>query len=279
MERIREAIRMAKAQRKGEGNIAPAPLPMPADFAIDDARELNDIKALPELRQRATFKVDRNHLEANRIIASQIGNPQAGAFDMLRTKVLQEMDEQGWQILVMTSPSVGCGKTMSSINLALSIARQPDRSVYLIDLDFRKPKVAFTLGATPEYDISNVIKGECDIEDAMFNIDISGPQLTILANRQSIKHPSEAIASRQVKGMFDYMKSEMRKPIIVVDMPPVLITDDVLAFLPQADCCILAVAEGISTISDVDSSEKLLTGTNYLGCILTKSSERAPSYY
>jgi protein-tyrosine kinase len=279
MERIREAIRMAKAQRKGEGNVAPAPLPMPADFAIDDAREFKDIKAPPELRQRATFKVDRNHLEANRIIASQIGNPQAGAFDMLRTKVLQEMDEQGWQVLVMTSPSVGCGKTMSSINLALSIARQPDRSVYLVDLDFRKPKVAFTLGATPEYDISNVIKGECDIEDAMFNVDIAGPQLTILANRQSIKHPSEAIASRQVKGMFDYIKSEMRKPVIVVDMPPVLITDDVLAFLPQADCCILAVAEGISTISDVDSSEKLLTGTNYLGCILTKSSERALTYY
>jgi protein-tyrosine kinase len=279
MERIREAIRMAKAQRKGEGNIAPASVPLPADFAIDDVRDFKEHRPFTEQKIRTTFKVDRNHLEANRIIAPQTGNPQAGAFDMLRTKVLQEMDEQGWQIVVMTSPSVGCGKTMSSINLALSIARQPDRSVYLVDLDFRKPKIAYTLGATPEHDISNVIKGECDIEDAMFHIDIAGPQLTILANRQSIKHPSEAIASRQIKSMFDYIKSEVRRPIIVVDMPPVLITDDVLAFLPQADCCILAVAEGISTISDVDSSEKLLTGTNYLGCILTKSSERMPSYY
>lgn len=276
MERIREAIRMAKAQRKGGSVPIPSALPLPDAFAIDDVRE---VRAPREYRQRAMLKIDRNHLEANRIISPQVGNPQAAAFDMLRTKVLQEMDEQNWQVLVMTSPSVGCGKTMSCINLALSIARQPDRSVFLLDLDFRKPKIAYTLGVTPDHDISNVIKGESDLEDAMFNIDIAGPQLTILANRQSIKHPSEAIASRQVKHIIDTIRSEPGRPILVVDMPPVLITDDVLAFLPQADCCILAVAEGVSTVSDVSSSEKLLTGTNYLGVILTKSNERMATYY
>ncbi len=267
---------MAKAQRKGGSVPIPSALPLPDAFAIDDVRE---VRAPREYRQRAMLKIDRNHLEANRIISPQVGNPQAAAFDMLRTKVLQEMDEQNWQVLVMTSPSVGCGKTMSCINLALSIARQPDRSVFLLDLDFRKPKIAYTLGVTPDHDISNVIKGESDLEDAMFNIDIAGPQLTILANRQSIKHPSEAIASRQVKHIIDTIRSEPGRPILVVDMPPVLITDDVLAFLPQADCCILAVAEGVSTVSDVSSSEKLLTGTNYLGVILTKSNERMATYY
>jgi protein-tyrosine kinase len=276
MERIREAIRMAKEQRKGGAPAAPRALPMPPEFSIDDGRERI---TLADRKPRSVLKVDKNHLETNRIIALQVGNPQATSFDMLRTKVLQEMDEQNWQVLVMTSPSVGCGKTMSSINLALSIARQPDRNVFLVDLDFRKPKVAYTLGVTPEHDIANVIKGECDIEDAMFSLDIAGPHLTVLANRQSIKHPSEAIVSRQVKNLFDHLRAEPGKPIIVVDMPPVLITDDVLAFLPQADCCVLAVAEGVSTIGDVDSSEKLLTGTNYLGCILTKSSERHLAYY
>lgn len=267
---------MAKAQRKGSSALPAVAMPMPAEFSRDDLHANGMIR---NKRERAVLKVDRNHLEASRIVSTQVGNPQAAAFDMLRTKVLQEMEEQDWQVLVMTSPSVGCGKTMSCINLALSIARQPDRNVCLVDLDFRKPKVAFTLGVTPEYDISNVIKGEADLDDALFHIDIAGPQLTILANRQSIKHPSEAIASRQVKGIFDQLKSIPGKTVILVDMPPVLITDDVLAFLPQADCCILAVAEGLSTISDVDSSEKLLTGTNYLGCILTKSSERVTSYY
>ncbi len=267
---------MAKAQRKGGSVPIPSALPLPDAFAIDDVRE---VRAPREYRQRAMIKIDRNHLEANRIISPQVGNPQAAAFDMLRTKVLQEMDEQNWQVLVMTSPSVGCGKTMSCINLALSIARQPDRSVFLLDLDFRKPKIAYTLGVTPDHDISNVIKGESDLEDAMFNIDIAGPQLTILANRQSIKHPSEAIASRQVKHIIDTIRSEPGRPILVVDMPPVLITDDVLAFLPQADCCILAVAEGVSTVSDVSSSEKLLTGTNYLGVMRTKSNDRMATYY
>ena len=54
--------------------------------------------------------------------------PRSKAFDMLRTQVLQAMDQHQWQLLAITSPTPGCGKTLTAINLALSIARQADRS-------------------------------------------------------------------------------------------------------------------------------------------------------
>ncbi|MDG4870044.1 hypothetical protein P8631_18810, partial [Guyparkeria sp. 1SP6A2] len=63
-------------------------------------------------------------------------------YDMLRTQVLQARDDQGWQILAITSPTAGCGKTVTACNLAMSIARLPERSVLLIDMDMMKPKVA-----------------------------------------------------------------------------------------------------------------------------------------
>ena len=67
-------------------------------------------------------------------------------YDMLRTQVLQEMDKKSWQFLAVTSPTAACGKTVTACNLAMSIARLPERSVLLVDLDLRKPMVAEYLG-------------------------------------------------------------------------------------------------------------------------------------
>src|SRR5262245_26272963 len=74
------------------------------------------------------------HLESNRVIAHDIADPRARSFDMLRTQVLQPMDMKSWQLLAVTSPTPGCGKTVVALNLALSIARQPDRQVLLVDM-------------------------------------------------------------------------------------------------------------------------------------------------
>ena len=65
---------------------------------------------------------------------------------------MQSMGVGGWKVLGITSPTPGCGKTLTAINLAFSIARQPDQSVLLVDLDFQKPQVANSLGLVPAHD-------------------------------------------------------------------------------------------------------------------------------
>ena len=67
-------------------------------------------------------------------------------YDMLRTQVLQSMSVGGWKVLGVTSPTPGCGKTVTATNLALSIARLPDHLVVLVDLDLQKPQIANSLG-------------------------------------------------------------------------------------------------------------------------------------
>ena len=57
------------------------------------------------------------------------------------------MDAKSWQILGITSPTASCGKSVIAANLALSIARQPDRSVLLVDMDLQKPQIAEISGA------------------------------------------------------------------------------------------------------------------------------------
>ena len=269
MERIREAVKLAKLKRETavqNGTAVGTTQRAPADGGQHHA-DVRVLKTSPVL------------LDTHRIIAAKSGSPEVATFDMLRTKVLQEMDRRNWQVMVVTSPTPGCGKTVTAINLALSMARQSERHVFLVDLDLRKPRVLNYLGVNPEYDLLNVIRGEVHLEEAVFQIDIASSQLAIIGNKLTSSSPVEVIASRQMNEIMKQLRSFVPKPIIIVDMPPVLGSDDVLAFLPQADCCILAVAEGSSTLREIESSEKLLASTNVLGCVLTKSTEKLLDYY
>ena len=81
---------------------------------------------------------------------------------MLRTQVLQAMDQKNWQFLAITSPTAGCGKTVTAINLALSIARQPERSALLVDMDLQRPAVANYLGIKCRHGVRSILEGALD---------------------------------------------------------------------------------------------------------------------
>src|SRR6185295_6238473 len=94
------------------------------------------------LSQIRTLSLNAARLESRRIISYDVADQRSKSFDVLRTQILQEMDRKQWQILAVTSPTAGCGKTLTAINLAMSIARQPERAALLVDMDLRKPQVA-----------------------------------------------------------------------------------------------------------------------------------------
>jgi protein-tyrosine kinase len=273
MERIKEAIRLAREHRQSQGLTPARP-----------KRNEVSSKAAPLASQDVSFEVEmlptsRAHLEMNRVLLPSRGNPNVSAFDMLRTKVVQDLKANEWHMLLVTSPTAGCGKTVSAINLALSIARQPEQHVVLLDLDLRKPRVAANLGITPRHQLQDVLNGDVPLQDALFSVDIGGPHLSFLVNTRPIAQPVEVLVSRQMQDIILSLRQSKAKPVIVVDMPPVLLSDDVLAFLPQTDCSLLVVAEGQSILKEIESSEKLLSGGNLLGCILTKSTEPVENYY
>lgn len=274
MERIKEAIRLAREHRQNAGQETVLPK-RGVEAGIKSSRSpLQNLSLNSEI-----LETNPAHIEMNRVLISSHGNPYIAAFDMLRTKVVQELISHDWQVLLMTSPTAECGKTVSAINLALSIARQPEQDVVLLDLDLRKPRVAAYLGVKPKHQLQHVLNGDVALQDAVFRIDIGGPKLSFLVNCSPIVQPVEALVSRQMQDIVTGLRQSKAKPIIVVDMPPVLFSDDVLAFLPQTDCSLLAVAEGKSTLKEIESSEKLLAGSNLLGCVLTKSTEPTQNYY
>jgi Mrp family chromosome partitioning ATPase len=194
---------------------------------------------------------------------------------MLRTQVLKDMDEQGWQFLVATSPTPGCGKTFTATNLAFSMGRQPERSVFLVDLDFRKPEVAQRLGLSTRLGLPDYLRGNAPIQDVLVRAEIRGSAAFVFPAPAAIGHSSEMIASRPMSAFIERLRREFKPSVVIFDMPSMLTADDVLALLPQIDCVLLAVAVGRSTMSEVEACKEHLGSANVVRVVLNRVREFA----
>jgi len=285
MEQIKKAIARARDIRETTGlrgsSDGAAPLPLAAARSARPATARPpDVSGsqLDESRFQY-FRLDEAYLESQRIIAYQGGNPMSVGFDMLRTKVQQDMRDNGMRTVLVTSPTAGCGKTVTSINLAMSMARQQDNRSILVDFDFRRPQIATDLGIKPSVGVNDLIAGNVNIEEAMLTTDLAGPRMAILPCRAPISHPSEVLSSPVVQELVERLKSDSSNATVIFDMPPMMVADDVLAFLPFVDAMIMIVAAGQTKAHEIESCQRNLPEDKFLGMVLTKSDEAGGDYY
>src|SRR4029077_10991999 len=108
--------------------------------------------------------------------------------------------------LGVTSATEGCGKSVVATNLALSIARQPGRSVLLIDLDLQKPQVANYLGIDCDRGILSVLAGRTNLQDAVVQARIRNGQVLVLPCETPAANSSAWIASRGMSTLLQDIK-------------------------------------------------------------------------
>ncbi|WP_066265872.1 CpsD/CapB family tyrosine-protein kinase [Hydrogenophaga palleronii] len=268
MERIKEAIEKAKTQRE-----ASEASPQAARSAIRQASATSPealTVADPDVHYQKTsvVELDLAHLENSRIVAHQKSHPVSWAFDLLRTQVLQKMDENGWRTLAVTSPTMESGKSVVAINLAIGIAQQTNRTSLLVDFDLRRPRVATLLGLQREVSLNQVLTEGAPIEDAMVNPGI--PRFVVLPTQRPVPSSAEVLGSSKVAALMGELREHYADRIVIVDLPPVLAADDVLALLPRIDCVLMVVGNGVSTRKEIEESMSRLSKFNLLGVVLNK---------
>jgi protein-tyrosine kinase len=273
MEHIRQAVELAKAS-----GIAPPPPRDQAGAALA-TRQPELSASRPGLSGHfKEIELSREHLEKCRLIAHNAADPRSSAFDMLRTQVLQAMDQRNWQFLAVTAPTAGCGKTVTAANLALSIARQPERSVLLVDLDLHRPQVANSLGIKCQHGLLSVLDGRAALTDAMIQARIDSLRFLVLPAEAPTLGSSELIASRAMSSLLQAIKKEHRAQTVIFDMPPMLSSDDVISLLPQIDCVLLVAAVGTSTVSEIKQCSRHLQTAEVVRLVLNKTSETTVGY-
>ncbi|USG61320.1 CpsD/CapB family tyrosine-protein kinase [Sneathiella marina] len=271
MERIKEAIAKAKEQNPDIERI-PSKSPTTSKTATI-VPESGDIK----YQQTRVVDLDMKHLEESRIITLDSEDPNSISFDILRTQVLAKMEANNWRTLAITSPTPECGKTVVSINLALSIAKQTDYTALLADFDLRRPRVGVYLGLPDNNTLSDYLDEKIEFNDALVNPGI--PRFVVLQNHDAIRKSTEILTSPKVKSLVMDLRDRYEKRICIFDLPPLLSTDDSIAFIPQVDCILLVVASGETKKSDVTECRRQLQAHNLLGVVFNKSDEKSAGYY
>src|SRR5664279_1115032 len=164
MERIKQAIEKVKGQHSSESRREQSrPGTQGATYKPSTSQNHDDL----DIRYTYTrvVKLRKEHLEKNRIVAFNKNDPKSMSFDLLRTHVLQKMEEKGWRTLAITSPTPESGKTVVAINLAMSIAQQTNKKSMLVDFDLRRPKVGIYLGIPMEKSLNDLLDGTAELKD------------------------------------------------------------------------------------------------------------------
>ena len=270
MERLQAAIEKARAQREGAavspqplGSAAPAASAPPPAGAAPAA--LSDLSA----RWHALRPVDIEGLrrQSRQLVTLQPGAPSA-PFDILRTRITQQAQANGWKRIAVTSPHSGCGKTMTTANLAFSFGRQTEQRTLIIDFDMRRGTLAKTLGQSPAQNMGDVLEGRISFADHALR---HGDNVAFGLNGGAVKNPSELLQSSQTRDALAAISEAYQPDLILFDVPPLRATDDSIGFLRQVDAAIIIVAAEETPMSQIDVAERQVAElTNVMGIVLNK---------
>jgi protein-tyrosine kinase len=216
-------------------------------------------------------------LDSHRIVRPTAPGPASAAFGMLRTQVLQRMNDHQWRTLAVFSPSPREGRTTTAINLAIHLAHDYGHSVLLVDMDLRRPSIANAFGLSPESGIDDVLAGSADIGDCLYHPD-GFERLVVLPARRPLAQSSGLLAGPGSRELVAELRARYEDRIVMFDLPPVLTTDDALAFAPLVECGLMVTAEGRTRRQDLVRAIELLHKTPIVGTVLNRAADVPDQY-
>jgi exopolysaccharide/PEP-CTERM locus tyrosine autokinase len=215
--------------------------------------------------------VSATELKEKRVISALEHSAFTDAYKMLRTQVLQRLSENDWNVLAVTSPGTGEGKSLTALNLAISMAMEIGHTVLLVDANLRHPSLHEHLGLPGDRGLSDYLLEDTPLSE-LFLRPNGIDYLTLLPGGRALQNSAEMLNSPKMSRLVTELKSRYAGRIVVFDLPPVLNAADAMAFAPYVDATLLVVEEGKTKRKEIQHTLELLSGTNVLGTVLNKAS-------
>jgi exopolysaccharide/PEP-CTERM locus tyrosine autokinase len=279
---IDKALEKAKAdkQKKPEGQLppeqaatAPPPLEKPP-FRADSELTPGGIR----YSTTRTFPVQIEELRRHRIITGNDDGSVREEYKILRTQILQRTQSEQKNTLMVTGPQPNEGKTLTAINLAISLSHEVDKTVLLVDADLRYPSVHKYFGFPTGPGLVDYLAGNAAIPELLVH-----PQgldkLIIMPGGRAVAGAAELIGSPMMGKLVKELKHFYPDRYVIFDLPPVLSYADPLAFAPFVDGIIIVVEMGKTAREDIQKAVELFKGFPILGLVLNKVDNRDRECY
>lgn len=256
MEKIKQALDKARQERQ-------------LGSAVAAKQRVADVSSIEYTR---TQSLDASHdkMRESRLVSAMEHSGYTDAMKILSTQVLQRMNEYGWNSLAVTSPRKAEGKTSIAINLGISIAREVEYTVLLVDANLRHSNLHEFFGLKPEHGLGEYLTTDIELSSVLINpkgLD----HFVILPAGKPLMSSTELLSSPKMCSLVQELSARYPKRIIIFDLPPVLETADALAFVPCIDTVLVVVEDDVTKDDDLKSAIDMLSVTDIIGTVLNKS--------
>jgi capsular exopolysaccharide synthesis family protein len=248
------------------------------DNTIKFPEEIKDHLGLSYIGMIPAFDV-REKLEGvdSQLITMHSANsPPSEAFRAVRTGILFSLPDVNIQILWVGSSAPGEGKTLSTANLAVTMAQAGSRTL-VIDCDLRRPNMHNLFGTEKETGLTSIVSGSVEPREAIVETGIEN--LAFLPGGPKPPNPSEVLGSNRMIKLLERLRTKYDR--IILDTPPVSAVTDAVVLAPRADGCLLVVRGGVTPRKVVQSAiEKLrMVDARMIGAVMNAVDVKRAGYY
>jgi len=213
---------------------------------------------------------DTAHLERNRILGGITDPKVADIYSLIRTKILEMTGKNGANTIMITSARPGEGKTVTAINLALSMARDVQRTALLVDMNLRRPMVTEAFGFNGQFShgVADYLLHDTPVEDMLVHPQMD--KVVLLPAGRPLPGSTEVLASPKMERLVAELKSRYPDRYVIFDCPHLLGMSDSFVFSSYVDGVVLVVEASKTPRSDIKAALDLLSDRNLIGMVVNK---------
>jgi capsular exopolysaccharide synthesis family protein len=191
----------------------------------------------------------------------------AEQYRQLRTRLAHAEGANNLRTVLVTSPQKGEGKSVTSANLALTMAQELQRRVVIVEADLRKPSMQQLFGLPAGPGLTDYLSGAAELKDVMRFL--PDHNLTVIHAGSTATNPAELLGSTSMRRLLDTLRTRFDR--VILDTPPVLPLADVAVLAPLVDGSLMVVRAGVTPKPAIENALRAFDSSRLLGIVLNDS--------
>jgi receptor protein-tyrosine kinase/non-specific protein-tyrosine kinase len=240
--------------------------------ALEKAKKIREV----ELRETASSKDVFRKVESRKVDNQYVitmtnpDSPVAEEYRRLKSMLIRETKPDFLNTVMVTSSIEREGKSITSLNLAITLAQEIDHTILLIDADLRRPMLHEYLGIEVKYGLSDYLTQDIDIEKVLVKTGIGN--LILLPAGHSVENPAELLSSQKMKDLVNEVKHRYMDRYVIIDTPPILQFADAISIGSLVDGVVFVVKEATAQKKSIENALNLIKDLKILGIVFNCAS-------
>jgi capsular exopolysaccharide synthesis family protein len=201
---------------------------------------------------------------ANLVAVHASGSSTAEQYRALRTRLTQANQGGAIDVVLLTSPGRGEGKSLTAANLALTMGHDAQTRVCVIDANLRHPRLHSLFGVPETPGLGDVLAGRATLAEALVQFDDQG--VVLLPAGQPQSHPADLLGSTAMRRTIESLRTQFDR--VIIDAPAAGPLADVGILAPLVDGVLLVVHAGVTTKPAIQEAVSTIPGDKFLGVVL-----------